>query len=80
MSKDFLFELIVPANSVTSIEDFERNVEIVKATVSAIPIDVEFSTRVVKDAKLVWTLFTSNEKVAEDSEVNENVEFNYLRV
>lgn len=34
----------------------------------------------LKDANLVLTLFTSGEKIAEDSEINDSVEFNYLRV
>ncbi|KAL4512658.1 hypothetical protein ABPG72_020495, partial [Tetrahymena utriculariae] len=31
-------------------------------------------------SNLVLTLFTENEKVAQDSEINDNVEFNYIRV
>ncbi|EAR89934.1 von willebrand factor type A (VWA) domain was originally protein (macronuclear) [Tetrahymena thermophila SB210] len=80
VSKDFIFEITFPANKVEKLEDFERNAEIVKVTVSAIPIDPTYTTKVVKDNNLVLTLFTENEKVAEDSEINDSVELNYLRV
>ncbi|EAR89933.1 von willebrand factor type A (vWA) domain was originally protein (macronuclear) [Tetrahymena thermophila SB210] len=80
ISKDFIFEITIPANNVERLEDFERNAEIVKATVSAIPVDPTYTTKVVKDNNLVLTLFTQNEKVAQDSEINDSVELNYLRV
>ncbi|KAL4437706.1 hypothetical protein ABPG74_012381 [Tetrahymena malaccensis] len=80
VSKDFIFEITIPANKVEKLEDFERNAEIVKASVSAIPVDPTYTTKVVKDSNLVLTLFTQNEKVAEDSEINDSVELNYLRV
>lgn len=34
----------------------------------------------MKESRLTLTLFTNKEKIAEDSEVNDAVEFNYLRV
>lgn len=80
VSKDFMFEVTIPAIKVNSLEDFERNTEFIKATVSATPIEISHTTRVVKDNNLILTLFTENEKVPVDSEANENVEFNYLRV
>lgn len=47
---------------------------------TAIPVNNEYTTKLVKDANLVLTLFNESEKVAQDSEINDNVEFNYLRV
>ena len=75
VSKDYIFELTVPAKKVEAIEDFERNSQLVTATVGAIPVDVQYSTKVVKEAKLTLTLFTNSEQIAEDSEVNDAVEF-----
>lgn len=70
----------IPASTVETIEDLERNVETVEAVVTAMPINPTYTTKVIKNNKLVWTLFTNSEVVADDSELNENVEFNYLRV
>lgn len=63
-----------------SIEDFERDSEIVSATVTATPIDISNSTRIVKNTDLTLKLVSNFESLTEDSEVNDAVEFNYLRV
>ena len=63
-----------------SIEDFERDSEIVSATVTASPIDISNSTRIVKNTDLTLKLVSNFESLTEDSEVNDAVEFNYLRV
>ena len=80
VSKDYIFELTVPAKEIKSIEEFERDSEIVSATVSATPIDISNSTRIVKNADLTLKLFSNSEQPTADSEVNDAVEFNYLRV
>ncbi|EGR34145.1 von willebrand factor type A domain protein [Ichthyophthirius multifiliis] len=80
VSKDYVFELTIPHQDVQKIEDFERNVELIKVQIQAIPINSEYTTSVVKNANLVLTLFTEFEKIAEDSEFHDDVEFNYLRV
>ncbi|KAL4499756.1 hypothetical protein ABPG72_017296 [Tetrahymena utriculariae] len=80
VSKDFIMEIVVPKNEVKMLEDFERNLEIIKGQLSAIPVDIQYTTKVVKDSNLILTLFLQNETVPIDSEINDAVEFNYLRV
>lgn len=42
VSKDFIFEITVPAKDVKSLEDHERNLEIVRANMSALPLSIEY--------------------------------------
>ncbi|EAR86689.3 von willebrand factor type A domain protein (macronuclear) [Tetrahymena thermophila SB210] len=78
VSKDFIFELTVPKSEIKDLQDFERNLEIINVQLTARPVDSMLQT--LKESKLVLTLFTDNEQVAQDSEINDNVEFNYIRV
>lgn len=80
VSRDFIFELTVPALGVSQLEDFERNAEIVKVAVTGVPLNPQYVTSVHKETGLVLTLFTELEQVAHDSEFHDDVEFNYLRV
>ncbi|EAR87777.1 von willebrand factor type A (vWA) domain was originally protein (macronuclear) [Tetrahymena thermophila SB210] len=80
VSKDFIMEIVVPKQEVKMLEDFERNLEIVKGQLTAIPVDIQYTTKIVKDSNLILTLFLQNETVPVDSEINDAVEFNYLRV
>lgn len=74
-------ELTIPGNGkVNKLEDFERNSEIVKASFTATPIDLKSATKIAVKKNLIVTLFTSDEQVAADSEINDAVEFNYFRV
>ncbi|KAL4476091.1 hypothetical protein ABPG74_009824 [Tetrahymena malaccensis] len=79
-SKDFIMELTVPKNDVNMLQDFERNLEILKGQLTAIPIDCQYTTKIVKDSNLMLTLFLQNERIPIDSEIDSSVEFNYLRV
>jgi len=45
-----------------------------------LPIDISNSTRIVKNTDLTLKLVSNFESLTEDSEVNDAVEFNYLRV
>ncbi|KAL4512621.1 hypothetical protein ABPG72_020458 [Tetrahymena utriculariae] len=80
VSKDFIFELTIPKSEIKELQDFERNLDIIKVQLTASPVSSEKTTQIVKQSNLVLTLFTENEKVAQDSEINDNVEFNYIRV
>ncbi|KAL4435511.1 hypothetical protein ABPG74_020287 [Tetrahymena malaccensis] len=80
VSKDFIFEITLPKSDIKALQDFERNLEIINVELTAIPIDSEYTTKVIKENNLILTLFTQNENVAQDSEINDNVEFNYIRV
>jgi len=80
VSKDFVFELILPPKVVAKLNDAARNAEIITASLVATPVCFVSSTKVVKDAKLTLTLFTNSEIVPAESEMNDAVEFNYLRV
>lgn len=81
VSKDFIFEVTIPTSQgAIRLEDFERNIELIQCELTAIPVDIKYSTKIVKSSNLMLTLYAKDEVVAEDSEVNDNVEFNYLRV
>ncbi|KAL4486848.1 hypothetical protein ABPG72_009612 [Tetrahymena utriculariae] len=80
VSKDFIFEITIPKSYIKELQDFERNLELINVELTAIPIDSEYTTKILKQNRLVLTLFTQNEKIAQDSEINDNVEFNYIRV
>jgi hypothetical protein len=76
-----MMEVTIPANSsVEKLEDFERNLELMKVSLTAIPVQIQHATKIAKEKNLVLTLFTANEQIAADSEINDVVEFNYLRV
>ncbi|KAL4486846.1 hypothetical protein ABPG72_009610 [Tetrahymena utriculariae] len=79
VSKDFIFEITIPKSEIKDLQDCERNLEVINVQLTAIPIDLELNSKVLKEYKLVLTLFTQYEKISYDSEINQNVEFNYLR-
>ncbi|KAL4452944.1 hypothetical protein ABPG74_002509 [Tetrahymena malaccensis] len=80
VSKDFIFEVVVPKSIVYQIEDFERSIQVVNVQLTAVPINSEYTTNVIKESNLVLTIFSQNEKIAQDSEKDDQVEFNYTRV
>ncbi|EAR90750.2 von willebrand factor type A (VWA) domain was originally protein (macronuclear) [Tetrahymena thermophila SB210] len=80
VSKDFIFEMTVPKSDFKDFQDFERNLGVLNVQLTAIPTNSEYTTQILKENNLVLTLFTQNEKIAQDSEINDNVEFNYIRV
>ncbi|KAL4509553.1 hypothetical protein ABPG73_022769 [Tetrahymena malaccensis] len=79
VSKDFIFELTIPKSEIKGLQDFERNIETIRVQLTASPLDQE-QTKIVKENNLVLTLFTESEQIAQDLEMNDNVEFNYIRV
>ncbi|KAL4450381.1 hypothetical protein ABPG74_009087 [Tetrahymena malaccensis] len=79
VSKDFIFEMTVPKSEIKVLQDFERNIDTIKVQLTASPLESE-QTKILKENNLVLTLFTENEQIAQDLEMNSNVEFNYIRV
>ncbi|EAR87775.1 von willebrand factor type A (vWA) domain was originally protein (macronuclear) [Tetrahymena thermophila SB210] len=79
-SQDFIMELTIPKQKVKILQDFERNLEVVKSKLIAIPTDVLQTSKIVKKSNLMITLFLQNEVVPIDPEIDYTVEINYLRV
>ncbi|EGR32362.1 von willebrand factor type a domain protein [Ichthyophthirius multifiliis] len=48
ITKDFIFEVTIPPLLIQSLQDFERNVELIKANVTAIPVNPQYTTSVNK--------------------------------
>jgi len=77
-TKEFIFLVeIPPINS--KLGDFERNAKIVSVKMSAKPLE-DGKKPINFEANLVLTCYNEDENIPQDSEADENVEYNYLRV
>ncbi|KAL4429892.1 hypothetical protein ABPG74_022915 [Tetrahymena malaccensis] len=79
--RDFIFEINFPKNKMASIQHIQRFVEIFKVSLTALSIQEEKKKVCFKETSLQLQLIYENEEInQQEFEIDENVEFHYLRV
>lgn len=79
VSKEYIFEVSIPPIS-SSIGDHERNAVWVEASLSARQVGDDSKPPIKLSAELIYTVFNETEEIPPDSEIDEDVLFNVLRV
>lgn len=80
VSKEFIFEISMPPCNFT-VGDQARNSVLVTATLLAKEVGGSDDKNLVKkEAEMLLTIFNENQVIPADSEVDEDVQFNILRV